>query len=161
MISGIGITCGESDGEPFVGADPTDGLADAEVDDMRATAEGVQAWTRAGVSVLEPPKTFEVELLRAEQDEFDHTLRIARAVVVNPKLGSAFTLNRKAEAVGEAKTIFVLGCGGVEVEGTDSVFGRADIEKAREMGEIVGHGSLRKKRKPGAGPGFGWVCVCL
>jgi hypothetical protein len=82
---GIWIISFQGAAQPFVRAGPADGLARAEVDHMRAAAEGIQAWLRAYVGVLGAPKAFEVELLRAEQDKFDHPLGISRAVVVNPE----------------------------------------------------------------------------
>ena len=63
--------------QPLVGAGPADALARAEVDRMRAAAEGIQARLRAGVGVFEAPKAFEIEFLRAEQDKRDHALRVS------------------------------------------------------------------------------------
>ena len=38
-------------------------------------------------------------------------------------------------------------------EGAGGIFGRADIEQAREMGEVIGHDRLLKRKMPGAWPG--------
>ena len=85
MISGIGIISFQGAAQPLVGAGPADALARAEVDHMRAAAEGIEARLRAGVGVFEAPKAFEIEFLRAEQDKLDHPLRVSRSVVVNPQ----------------------------------------------------------------------------
>ena len=52
---------------------------------MRAAAEGVEARAGAGQSILEPPKTGEVELFRKTQHEADDRLDIAVVVVMDPK----------------------------------------------------------------------------
>ena len=43
ITEGINVLPVQRDGQPLLAAGPADGFARAEVDDMRATAEGVEA----------------------------------------------------------------------------------------------------------------------
>ncbi|WP_146177486.1 hypothetical protein [Gemmobacter caeni] len=52
MTSGIDVLPVQRGGQPLLAAGPADGFARAEVDDMRATAEGVEARPGAGQGIL-------------------------------------------------------------------------------------------------------------
>jgi hypothetical protein len=52
MSSGIDVLPVQRGGQPFLRAGPANGFALAEIDDMRATAEGVEARPGAGQGVL-------------------------------------------------------------------------------------------------------------
>ena len=52
ITEGIDVLPAQRSGEPFLAAGPADGLARAEIDDMRAAAEGVEAQPGAGQGVL-------------------------------------------------------------------------------------------------------------
>jgi hypothetical protein len=43
ITSGIGVLPVQRGGQPFLAAGPADGFPRAEIDDMRAAAEGVEA----------------------------------------------------------------------------------------------------------------------
>jgi hypothetical protein len=65
-------------------------------------------------------------------------------------------LDRKEEAFGGwFLRCAVLGQAVVEIERSGGVLGRADVEQAREMGEIVGYDRLLKRESPARWPG--WV----
>jgi hypothetical protein len=72
-------------GQPLLAAGPADGFAGTEIDDMRATAEGVEAGSGAGQGILEPPEAGEVEFFSEAQDEADDGLDVAVVVVMNPE----------------------------------------------------------------------------
>ena len=123
MISGIGIASVRGRGRAIRwcwSSRPL--LRGAEVDHMRAAAEGIQARLRAGVGVFEPPKAFEIEFLRAEQDKLRSpaqglpSSRRESKALIRLRSGS-----ERSEPVREAKAIFVLGRVVVEVEGARSV----------------------------------------
>jgi hypothetical protein len=52
MTSGIDILPVQRCGQPFLRARPADGLPRAEIDDMRAAAEGIEAESGAGQGIL-------------------------------------------------------------------------------------------------------------
>jgi hypothetical protein len=52
ITEGIDILPVQCSGQPFLAARPADGLTRAEVDDMRAAAEGIEARPGAGQGVL-------------------------------------------------------------------------------------------------------------
>ncbi len=52
ITEGIDVLPVQRGREPFLAAGPADGFSGAEIDDMRATAEAVEAGTGAGQSVL-------------------------------------------------------------------------------------------------------------
>ena len=52
ITEGFDVLPVESRGQPFLRAGPADGLAGTKIDDMRATAEGVEARTGTGQTIL-------------------------------------------------------------------------------------------------------------
>src|SRR6185437_4127890 len=128
-----------------------------EIEHMRATAEGVDAWLRAGVRPLEAPPTGQTESLRTTLDEKDHLLGIAGHLVADPQ-GRAVVLrlDRQQEPVGgHVFARGVLGEALVEGERARCVVVRADIEHAREVHEEISHVWSPEMDKPGAWPGSG------
>ena len=64
ITEGIDVIPAERGLKPFMRAGPADGFPVSEVNDMRATAEGVQSGPGTGVSDFEPPETGELDLFR-------------------------------------------------------------------------------------------------
>ena len=58
----MGVLSAQRCGQPFVAADPADGFARAQIDDMRTAAKGVEARAGTGQTMLEPPEAGEVEV---------------------------------------------------------------------------------------------------
>src|SRR5690606_30985595 len=145
----------------FLRAAPADGLAGTKIDDMRATAEGVEARTGTGQTILEPPEAGEVELLRKAQNEADDGFDIAVVVIVDPE---GATLGRVLAHDVEACDLRVVGVliGFAQAleqgERAGSVVGGANVEQAREMGEVIRHGDLLNGEDPAKWPGAmsGW-----
>ncbi len=52
ITEGIDVLPAQRSGQPFLAAGPADGFACAEIDDMRAAAEGIEARSGAGESIL-------------------------------------------------------------------------------------------------------------
>src|SRR5690606_18658746 len=115
-----------------------------QVKNMCTSAEAVDARLRAGVGVLKAPAAGETECCGAAFDELDDVLGISGDVIAHPELCAAmFGLDREEEAV--RRRLFRSAFFGklvVEIEGMSGVVGRADIEQAGEMSEIVGHDRL-------------------
>ena len=64
ITEGIEVIPAERGLKPFMRAGPADGFPVSEINDMRATAEGVQSGPGTGVSDFEPPETGELDLFR-------------------------------------------------------------------------------------------------
>ena len=125
---------------------------------MRAAAEGVEARPGAGQGVLEPPETGEVELFRKAQHEADDGLDIAVLVVMDPE-GAALgrVLAHEVEARDLRVVGVLIGCAQAleQRERAGSLVGGADVEQAREMGEVIRHGNLLNGEDPAERPGAG------
>ena len=123
---------------------------------MRAAAEGVEPRPGAGQGVLEPPETGEVEVFGEAQDEADDGFDIAVVVVMDPEdaaLGRV--LARDVEAC-DLRVVGVLIRSTQFLEQREragSFVGGADIEQAREMGEVIRHGDLLNGEDPAWRPG--------
>ena len=122
---------------------------------MGAAAEAVEPGLRAGVGVLETPFAGEPELGGAALHEPDEALGIAGYVVAHPEFAAAvLRFDREKEALrGRFVRRAFPGQRVVEVERAGGVLGCADVEQAREMGEIVGHDRLLKRESPARWPG--------
>ena len=112
--------------------EPGEASALAEVDELRAATEPIEAWLRAGQRPHEPSPAEKVKGFGTAQHERDDVLGLAIAVGADPKragtvIGITFHVEPKlaALAVLEFSREFVAnGDSGLRV------FGRADVEDA-------------------------------
>ena len=69
ITEGIEVLLTQRGLKPFMRAGPADGFPVSEINDMRATAEGVQSGPGTGVSDFETPEASQVDLFRQSQHE--------------------------------------------------------------------------------------------
>ena len=109
-------------------------------------------------AILEPPEAGEVELFREAQHEADDGFDIAVLVVMDPEDAA---LGRVLAHEVEARDLRVVGVliRGAEFleqrERAGGLVGGADVEQAREMGEVIRHGDLLNGEDPAERPGVG------
>ena len=116
---------------------------------MRAAAKSSKPCTRASVGIFEPPEAGEIEVFGKAQYETDDSLNITVVVIVDPK-GTALrrVLARKSEAR-DLRVVGILIFVATlleQRERTGSIVGRADVDQARKMGEVVRRRNLLKMR---------------
>src|SRR3989338_122181 len=101
--------------------------------------------------MLEAPEAREIELFRQAQDERDHGLNVAAFIVVDPQtaaLGAFLKGQVKAVELRLVRLVIFLAKIDEEIDRPHGPFGRADIEEAREVREIIGHWALQIWRRP-------------
>lgn len=127
------------------GVHPGDGFAGAEIEDLSAATEGVDARPRTTVAISEAPEAGQIEFLRAAQDEGDDVLDIARVLAVDPEEGTpGFIDVRYIETMpfGIVRILVFFHKAQVEIDRAPGDLRVAHIEQAGKMRIVVGHRRL-------------------